>query len=487
MINLKIFKILHSFTHNDWINLISYIKSSDKIMGRKYLPLILELKNYETRFSALKNISVSEIFERAYDKNFNPHTIFNRQSELLNLLKKFLEKTAYEKNTLNRTLFYFDELLSRNLIDQFSKEYKKRDILENNHYDENLYKILSKIIEHRSNYFALKNESENSINAYLKSSDVLLAEILSNLYRTGQEFQILDYHYINKNNSMSNFMDSIDSDNFFDELEKQNKPIFIVPLVHYYVFKSLQCPDNKKYIFKAKRIFYKNEKHFPEKFRLHIYGKIMSYYYFKINKGDEGYFKDLFLLFKRKLKQNLVSDFKEHYFIYNNVFCEYVITGLKVKQFDWVEMVIKKYSPLLPEEIREDEYTLAMIRLHFAKKEYEKTLEIIKKSKIHNKKHYLDSIYYKLISNYELENFEECYKEIDNTRHYLKNNRTNVLRVRVIPLKKFLLIFSKLLNYRMNPFNQDINDIFYEFEESGITKENWEYIKLQEISMKNNV
>jgi len=483
MINLKIFNILETFSQNDWDNLVLYIKSSDAISGRKYLPLVLELKNFGTRFSELEKIPASEIFEKAYKKTFNTHTIFNRQSELLNLLKIFLEKNAYKKDLLTGISFYFSELISRNLMDIFYCEYKgKKDIIENDYYNENSFKTLSKIIENKSDYFALKNDMDKGINAYCKSCNVLLAEILSNLYKTGQEFQILKQYKLNKNNSIYSFIDFIDSDNFFCKLEKQNEPIFIVPLIHYYIFKSLQNPDCKRYISKAKQIYFANEKQFPEKFKLHIYRMIMSYYYEKINRGEEKYFKDLFLLFKRKLKQNLVSDFTERYFFYNNIFCEYVITGLKVKQYKWVEMVIKKYSPLLPEDIREDEYTLAMIRLHFAKKEHEKIFEMLNSSKIKNKKIYMDSIYYKLISCYELERYEECYKEIDNVRHYLKNNREKILKVRVLPLKKYLDGFSKLLNYRTNPYDKNINSIYYEFEKLGISKEDWMYKKFQEIS-----
>ena len=482
MINIYLYNILSTFSEKEWSNFVLYIKSYDVVSRRKYLPLVLELKKYRMKLSELKKISIAEIFSRAYNRTVNIQTLFNRQTELLNLVKKFLKNITYEKNELLQTSLYFDELISRNLINQFSRDYgKNKNVMENCYYDENSYKILSKILDNKSEYFASKGNSTESVNAYYESTNVLFAEILSNLYRSGQEFQILKQHTPGKQNSLQNFMDSIDSDKLFNELEKQNKSIYTVPLIHYYIFKSLQNPVCKKYISKAKQIFFANEKHFPEKFKLHIYGKIMSHYYIKINNGEEKYFKDLYLLFKRKLSQNLVSDFTEHYFFYNNVFCEYVITGLKVKQFKWVEKVIKKYSPFLPENIREDEYTLAMIRLYFTKKEYAKVIEIIKGNKIQNKKHYIDSIYYRLMSYYELGNFEECYLEIDNTRHYLKNNKEKILRIRALPLKKFIDGFSKLLNFRMNPYDKDINNIYYEFEKLDILKEDWMYEKINEI------
>ena len=487
MINIKIFKILKTFSQTDWVKLISYIKSSDIILGRKYLPLVLELKKYESRFLELENLPVSEIFLKAYGKSFIPHTIFNRQGELLKLLKNFLKKSAYEKNKLNRMLFYFDELLSRNLTDLFYNEYEvKKNEIENCYYNENSFKILSEILEKKSDYFLLKGESSNSINTYYESSDVLFAGILSSLYKTGQEFEILKRNNLSKNNLMRNFLDSFDSDKIFGELEKQNNPVFTIPLIQYFIFKSIQNPDSKKYISKAKKIFFANEEHFSEKFKLHIYGKIMSFYYLKINRGEESNFKDLFALFKRKLKQNLVSDFSESYFFYNNVFREYVITGLKVKQYKWVEMIINKYSPLLPEDIRDGEYTLAMVRLYFAQNEYNKIVNLLDNSKIKNKLIYMNSIPYRIICRFELGKYEECYHEIDNARHFMNNNKEKILRGEALSLKKFINGFSLLLNYYMNPYNKDVNSICYEFEKLGIAKEEWIYLKFKKLSRKNN-
>jgi hypothetical protein len=486
MINFRIYQILSTFSEKDWNDFSRFVKSSDVISRRKYLPLFSELKKYRKRLKTLENIPASEIFGKAYKKTSNNNTISVRQSEFLSLLKKFLVNLNKEKNNLLETYHYFDELLSRNLTNIFSYEYnRKKNTIENNYYDENSYKILSQII---GEYSVLNSEINNkdNIEASLKYLDIVLAEILSVLYKNGCEVQMLSYYELIKNNFILDFINLLNTDIFFEELEKHNKPIFIIPIIHYYIFKTLSHIDCKKYITKAKKIYFENENSFPEEFKLYIYGKIMSYYIIKINKGEMKYFKDLFLLYKRKLEQNLVSDLSEHYFVYNNVFCEYVIVGLKEKQYEWVEMVIEKYSPLLPEDIREDEYTLAMIRLHFAKKEYKKIIEITKSRKIQNQKHYLDFLRFKLMSYYELEEFEECYKEIDNGRHYYKSNRNKVLKGRISVFKNFLDGFSKLLNYRVNPYNKKVNNIYYELEELGFSKEEWTYKKLKEISKDNN-
>jgi hypothetical protein len=487
MINFRIYEILSTFSKKDWNDFKRFVKSFDTTSKRKYFPLLLELKKYSKRIKALENIPVSEIFEKAYKRKTGNRTISNRQSEFLYLIKKFLGNIENAKKKLTETNFYFDELLSRNLLDIFSYEYnrKKNDIIEKNIYNENSYKTISEIIGKYITCSVLRNENyiDDITKTYFKYSDIILADITINLFQTAFELQMLKDYGFKNDNSLLNLIDSLDSDKLIKELESQNKPIFVLPITYYYIFKSLKETHNSIYLSKAKKMFFENETYFQEKFRIYIYSLFMSCYIKRNNKG-ENCFKDLFLLFKRKLRQNIVSDITKYTSLDNSIFREYIITGLEVKEYKWVEMVINKYSPLLPIDVREDEYTLAISKLYFAKKEYRKTADTINNYKIKNSKYIFDLMKLKLISNYELEEFEECYKEIDNVRHYCKNNRTKFLPGTILHFKNFLDVFSKLLNYRINPFKNDTNDILYEFEKSNISKKSWIYEKLREISEK---
>ena len=489
MLNIKIFEILSTFSEKDWDKLIPFIKSLDAISERKYLPLILELKNFKSRLSELKKIPASKILEKAYKKTFIAHSVSNRQSELLNLLKKFLENDAYYKKELLGTYLFFDELISRNLQNIFPGEYKRnKNLLENNYSNGDSYNFLAKILLEKSNFFDLKSDVNNSANAFFEHSRVLLADILSNLYETGHTLLIYKYYNVkNEFDPMLKFIDSIASEKYFEGLEEQNEPVFIIPLIRYYIFKSFQHPDCKKYITKAKKIFFDNEKQFTNNFKLRIYGKIMSYYYVKINNGELEYFKDQFVICKKKLKQNLVSDMMEHSSSNASIFREYIIIGLHMKQYKWVEMVIKKYLPLIPEDIRKDEYALAMMRLHLSKREYQKIIEITDNFKIKNTIHYLDSVGFELISLYELKRYEECFFVIDRAKHFIINNKlkTSGIAYSLKQYQDFIDTFLKLLNYRTNPFNKDINNLLYDTEKSSSMMKEWINEKLKEL-LKNN-
>jgi len=159
-----------------------------------------------------------------------------------------------------------------------------------------------------------------------------------------------------------------------------------------------------------------------------------------------------------------------------------------MKQYKWVEMVIKKYLPLIPEDIRKDEYALAMMRLHLSKREYQKVIEITDNFKIKNTIHYLDSVGFELISLYELKRYEECFLVIDRTKHFIINNKlkTSGIAYSLEQYQDFIDTFLKLLNYRTNPFNKDINNLLYDTEKSSSMMKEWINEKLKEILKNNN-
>jgi hypothetical protein len=488
MINSRIYDILITFSVQDWKDFTRFVKSSDTIANRRYYPLLLILKKYRKQIHRLKTVSEFDIFKQAYKRDFKKRTIYNRQNEFVNLLKEYIENTEYKKNNLSRTYFYIEGLLARGLFNLFSFEYnKKKKAVENNYYDEESFKATAQIIN--ENVWFVMNKRQNfneSVNVAFKYDKALLSEILSSLFRAGQNFQLYKEYGIKKNNFSLNLIDSIDFGNFISYIEKSNEPEFTVPLIQYYIFKSLQNPDNSDYIKKAQEIFYANEIHFNEDFKIHIYFGITNYYNLKISKSETKYYKDAFLLFKRKIKNNIISDIPASYSSHYTLFRNYVITGLAVKEFKWVEMIIEKYSYLIPEEIREDENTMAIARLHFAKEEYKNTIEIIDNNNIKNTIYNLEARKFKLMCFYELKKYEECFKELDNTRHYLKTNKEKYFAIKEPGFKKFFNGFSLLLNFRTNPYNKDKENISYEFKRLDIPKEDWIYKKFGEMSIKRN-
>jgi hypothetical protein len=487
MINKHLLAVLKTFSDGDWEEYKKYFKSVDAATGRKFLPLVRVLNKCFTDGLDLNTITAASLFEDAYGKTYNRQTLFNRQTEVMDFTRKFLEMRAYKKEPIAGRNYYDRELLTRGLIDLYHKDSSRtREIPEKNIFNEESYKHTQELILNKGAYYQMKKNPGEAMKNYFAHSKVLLADMLCGLYRTGQELQIHEYYSMNNDfNPVLEFTKSILSDKYFEKLEKTGDKIFTIPSLRYYIFKAFGNPDNEKYIQKAMDIFFGEENNFTEYFRTEMYRMFMTYYIIKTNKGERKYYENLFRLYKRKLRNNLVSDLKICSYP-ANVFREYIIAGIKVGQYKWAESVIKKYSPLLPANIRGDEINLAGVRIKFSKREFEKVLEMIDKYRSKNNMHQIDSLRYKLASYYELRRYEDAYSEVDRSKHYLKNNKGKIPEIHITYFKKFLDKLLKLLNYHANPYNKNPELILYEIEneKSNYMMREWITDKAHELAYK---
>lgn len=476
MINKFLQSIISTFSDDEWRDYKNYIKSSDEISGRRYFPIVNALSKYSREMDKAEKIPVEKIFKKAFGKSFAAQTLLNRQTELLNLTKEFLKINSFKKNDLYGLSTYHNELITRNIHNLYSKEADKINLLiDNNIYNEDAYKYLQDIVLTQASYYQKINKKKLSTDLFYSQSEYLLADILCNLFRIGQEFQMLSHQNVEFDfNPLLMFIESSATKKFIDILEKQNKKIFTIPLIRYYAFKSMQNPDDSNHIKKAMKLFFINENNLSEYFRTAMYRLFGSYYIVKANKENPEYHKVLFKLYKKKLSNNLVYDLKFSSY-QTNVFREYIITGIKVKQYKWVMHVINNYSSFLHENVRGDEINLASIRLSFSKKEYKNVLKLVQNHKSKNMIHQLDSMCYILMSLFELRDFESVYVEIDRAKHFIKYNKTKIPVVNREYFKVFLKKITTIINYYTNPYNKDIEMLFYEInsDKSNYMMKEW--------------
>jgi hypothetical protein len=488
MINKHLLSVLLTFSDNDWDEYKKYFKSVDAVTGRKFCPLVNIFRKYSLSEKDLGAIPAKIIFQKAYRKTYSRQTLFNRQTEFLEHTRKFLELSSFKKEPLAGINYYHRELLSRGLVDLYNKDISKNaKVINENTFSEEAYKHLQEFVLNNGTYFQMKKDQKQAMNHYFSHSKILLSDLLCSLYRTGQELQIYEYYSLNFGfNPVLEFTRSVLSDRYFEKLEKQNDKIFAVPVLRYYIFRAFGNPENEKYILMALDRFFSEENNFTEYFRTEMYRMFMTYYIIKVNKGEKKYYENLYSLYKRKLQNNLVSDLKMCSYP-ANVFREYIIAGIKVKQYKWAEGIVKKYSSLLPENIRSDEINLAGVRISFSKNEYDKVLGMINNYRSRNNMHQIDSMRYKLACYYELKRYEEAYAEVDKSKHYLKNNKNTIPEIHVAYFKKFLDRILKLLNYHANPYNKDPELILYDIErdKSNYSMKDWMTEKGRELIYKN--
>ncbi|MDD5361323.1 MAG: hypothetical protein PHN88_04275 [Ignavibacteria bacterium] len=484
MENLKLFGLFSSFSQKDWDSFSLYVKSHDGSSSRKFFPLVTEFRKYFSHKESFDDAGVLSLLEKAYGKgSYKYQTIKNRQSELLKIAEKFLRYQSLEKDFLAEEFYLLDNLFDRGLRKNYSGLFEMiREKLDGRKFDESAFLKLDRYYLLKASHFQSSNKPEDGFNSYFEHSNVLIAYWLCRIYREGFEYIIqMSYNITYDFNPVFEFLKHFDDEPFFLKLEKQKKDIYLIPLIRFYMFKSIQNLNEGRYIAKSKKLYFDNEKKFTDEFKTEIYRMLMSYYLLKINSGEKKYYTHLFYLHQKKLNQGLISDIKRCTYP-ANVFREYVIVALKLNRFEWAQKFVKKYSHLLPENIREDEMSLANIRILFSKKDFVKTLALIEKTKSDKYLHYLDTSRFKLMTYFELSRFEESYPEIDRIRHYFRNNK-KLPGFDVNSFSVFLEKLSGLIKIKLDPDKKNKDYFISELQNSKvfITSKEWFLEKAKEL------
>jgi hypothetical protein len=205
------------------------------------------------------------------------------------------------------------------------------------------------------------------------------------------------------------------------------------------------------------------------------------------NTGNPHILKEVFKLYDMKLKLGLHSELKAIRYP-STAFRDYVVVGLKLKKYKWVENFIEKYSQELPKEIRDEEMKMAYVRLYLFKKEFDNALQYLNELKTSNYIYLLDASRIKLRIFYEKSYFEEAFLEVDRIKHYIKNNTKKVaLSVRKYS-KEFNDVYNELLKLRLNPDKEGIDFLFNNIQKTtSLVAKDWFIEKIKEMKFESKL
>jgi len=325
---------------------------------------------------------------------------------------------------------------------------------------------------------------EKTFENYRFYSDYLISHFLETFFEIMLELESEKKYNIDINNHIAfEFINNLKTEQFINDLEKRKDSKYLLIILFYYLYRSFADIEDDIIYKKYSDIFYRNLDSFPDNLKQDLFGYMISRYLQKVNSGKAQYLKEIFKIYNLKLKLGLYSELKAVRYP-STAYRDYIVVGLRLKKYKWVENFIKNYSSELPEEIRNDEESMAYARLYLFKKDFTKALENLKKLKTTNYIYVLDASRIKLRIYYETSEFEEAFLEIDREKHYIKNNAKKIaLPVRKYS-KEFLDYYSFLLKLRLSPDKKEI-DYFLNKIKSNTTLvlREWLIQKVQEMEL----
>ncbi len=230
----------------------------------------------------------------------------------------------------------------------------------------------------------------------------------------------------------------------------ENNDLMNIPAiaVHYFMYKTITESNNEQYYEKLKEQIFQNSSLFPKSELGDIYIMALNYCVGKMNSGNKKFVRETYELYKDGFdKEILIQDNKVSRITFQNV----VLSGLRVKEYEWVEKYIEKYQKYLVKEYQESivKYCLAM--LNYEKKDYDKALDLLRFYEHDNvvltnlnAKTILLKIYY------EQDEFKPLESLLESMRAYIQ--RKKIIGYHKAVYKNILRYTKKLV--KINPYNK---------------------------------
>lgn len=437
--------LLKNFSEKELNDFKKFVSSPVYSSGRNYLPIIKEILKYN--ISDSDKISSAELYSKIYPgKKFRDQTLKNRFSELFKLGEEFLIYKSIKENKFERDKLLLNSFIQNNLEKFFESYYRKTFKEIDSLKDEDLkFANIQYLQTLNLVYLNREQRMDKFYNSLYENSIYSVCTTLLSLFEFGLEFKQQE-DYMNKKydfNPVMGILKNIDFMKIIKNFNGKDFKIMNIVRMMYHLYKAYEKIENEEEYFEGKKIFNEIKESLSDTYKLKIYMTLIYYCIRKQNLGIIKFEYELFNLYNEKLGSGFYSDFSEKIYPVNN-FRDYVFIGIRVKQYEWVENFIEKYSYLLPEYMKNNEINLSYARLTQARNNFKDSYCFLQKVKPNNYLHYLDNSVLKLVCFYELKMFEEAFFEIDKLKHYLKNHN-EIPKTHKTNISNFLKIYLSLL------------------------------------------
>jgi hypothetical protein len=481
MKEIKIIQILKSFTDEEKVLFREFANSEYFRKNRKYNDLLDILENHISNSITNTKTPSGKFQETIFSENkLKNQTLRNRLNELTKLGEKFIIQRELVKDVNLHKLLFLRGLKDRKLIKHFETAFRDMPDITNIKYQKSY--VISDILWLN---ILVKKESrdfQEMFSSYNTQIEYIFTFFLEMLFDVAKEYEIERMYNVNISGDIfTDVMSNLNVKKLMNAIESRNNPAYIKVIINYYLYKSFADIDDTDSFKMLQNIFNKYIDELNEHDKNTVMTDMISLYFNRINSGETKYLKEVFRLYKLKLKLGMFDELRDIRYP-SSAFRDYIVVGIRLKQYAWVENFIGKYSTEVPEEIREEETCMGYARLHFSKKEYRKALEMLDKLKTDNYLYILDASNNKLRVFYELLQFDEAFLEMDRIKHYIKNNPRKISSAVKRYNLEFLDKYNKLLKFRLSPDKKEIGFFLKSVNESAtLVAKNWFIEKINEM------
>ncbi len=232
------------------------------------------------------------------------------------------------------------------------------------------------------------------------------------------------------------------------EVEEQHLLDIPAISIYYYTYKAQTNTDNVEYFKAMQKELVANGSLFDSKEIRDLYILAINIGIKNLNLGRFELMNDLLELFKTGVQQQILFDNEIlSRFTYKNM----IALALRLQEYDWVEQSIETYKEHLDPKYREISYSYNLAKLHYAKKEYPKALNLLAVTALS------DDVYINLDTKILLSRIYFEQNESDALESIVQSFKAYIQRKKVIGYQRtayqnFISCINKLVSH--NPYDK---------------------------------
>ena len=376
------------------------------------------LKQHYPRF-ANKELSDKIVFLKLYPSGkANVKIIRKLNSDLLKLIESFLAQQEYEKKETEFRQNVLHQLAERKIEKVFHRRFGEMLVhLETLEKDEDyFYETYSAWNNYWSQYFLSKSvyKLEDSIK-HINSFFIYVVLGSLRIYLWGLSFLS---GFLKIPNVQYEFYLYEEVVNHVEQNYKTYKDIPQI-LVHFNLIKMITTRD-EKYYYSLQDLKNRYFDKFTNTDKCNIFVMMTNFCQRMISQGSLKYRNERFLLDKEFLMTGLVDWLGGIHFFQ---FLSITKNALKLRKFNWVEKTVDEFNPRIEPRYRTFAVNYIKALIHFEKKNYDKSLELLSKLKIEysHQKQYTRNLMLQI--HFEKGDDETSLSLIDTSRHFIHRDK----------------------------------------------------------------
>ncbi len=362
-----------------------------------------------------------EIWELIFESNKYEDVKFRKLcNDVLERFENFLVVEQLNSSNLQKLNLLLVALKNQNIKEIVEKHISKSSRLFEREIDQSSEYFLQKYFYERSLQNLKTNyEKKENIKSYLNNYNYLdLSKNLDSFYvieKIRHATDILTWRKMYKTDIQ---IDLGFTTHLIEQYNLDDKPAV---KIYFLIYQILANAIDVNGYFELKNISIQSIDIFQDEERREIMDVLFNYCVKQINDGEKSFYNELLELYDWGIDSEIILTNDQ---LSPTSFRNYIVSGLRIGEFERVEKFIHEKSNLLKETRRENAINFNLARVAFHKKQFNKALELLSKVNYDDVWYHVNSRSQLLAVYYELEENIVLESQMDSFQVFLRRDKS---------------------------------------------------------------